>query len=376
MNSKALFSQGAVALSSVVVLALVSELGAAPVNDAFANRIVLSGTNITVTGSTVGATKEPGEPYHAGAAGGASVWWSWTAPREGTVTISTAGSSFDTVLGVYTGATVSALTEVASNDDDPNSTALTSKVVFDVVPLTTYQIAVDGYSGDFGSISLQVRLGPVQPPQQAPSWVLPDPYGRTIRSTDFTGQVVLLNFWATWCGPCRAEMPDIVALQTKYGPDGFAVLGVDVTSWGGDTASTVISFLSTFSPSINYTIVMSNGAIDDAYGGINAIPATFIIDRQNFIRKSFLGTQTGTTFEKAIVPLLYSNLRLASQKSGGQTALTWPATAAVFTLESSTTLLNPVWSTWPTPPTLVNGMNTVSISPTGTARYFRLRTQN
>src|ERR1017187_1063088 len=91
---------------------------AQPANDMFANRIVITGTSIVVTGSSVGATRETGEPYHAGNTGGASVWWSWTAPSVGTVTISTAGSSFDTVLGVYTGSSVSALMEVASNDDE------------------------------------------------------------------------------------------------------------------------------------------------------------------------------------------------------------------------------------------------------------------
>ena len=117
---------------------------AQPANDMFANRIVITGTNTAVTGSNVGATRETGEPYHAGVTGGASVWWSWTAPSVGTVTISTTGSTFDTVLGVYSGSSVSALTELASDDDDPDTGALTSKVVFDVTSNQTCQIAVDG----------------------------------------------------------------------------------------------------------------------------------------------------------------------------------------------------------------------------------------
>ena len=75
---------------------------AQPANDLFVNRILITGTNSAVTVNSVGATRENGEPYHAGS-GGASVWWSWTAPTNGTVTISTAGSSFDTVIGVYSG---------------------------------------------------------------------------------------------------------------------------------------------------------------------------------------------------------------------------------------------------------------------------------
>src|ERR1039457_3552368 len=108
-----------IVLPATVLIGLGASLSQAqPANDMFANRIVITGTNIVVTGSSVGATRETGEPYHAGNTGGASVWWSWKAPYVGTVTISTAGSSFDTLLGIYTGTSVSALTEVASNDDE------------------------------------------------------------------------------------------------------------------------------------------------------------------------------------------------------------------------------------------------------------------
>ncbi|MDB5330308.1 MAG: hypothetical protein JWP03_1459 [Phycisphaerales bacterium] len=127
-------------------------------NDNFANRTTLTGTSITTTGSNSGATKETGEPNHGGNAGGHSVWWSWTAPTSGTVTIDTLGSSFDTLLGVYTGTSVSALTTVASNDDRPACGTATSKVTFAVTAGTTYQIAVDGYGGVTGSITLHLTL--------------------------------------------------------------------------------------------------------------------------------------------------------------------------------------------------------------------------
>lgn len=88
-----------------------------PANDNFASAQALDGASGDVVGSNVGATKETGEPNHSGTAGGASVWFRWTAPAGGPVTIATAGSTFDTLLAVYTGATVSGLTPVASNDD-------------------------------------------------------------------------------------------------------------------------------------------------------------------------------------------------------------------------------------------------------------------
>lgn len=123
-------------------------------NDDFANAATITG-NATVTGTNVGATKETGEPDHAGAQGGASVWWNWTAPAAGQYTVSTLGSSFDTLLAVYTGATVDALTVIASNDDDPNGGS-TSQLTFAAVAGTTYRIAVDGFSGATGDIVLSV----------------------------------------------------------------------------------------------------------------------------------------------------------------------------------------------------------------------------
>ena len=338
-----------------------------PANDMFANRIVISGTNITVSGSNVGATKEPGEPYHAGDAGGASVWWSWTAPLSGFVTISTAGSSFDTLLGVYLGSSVSALSWVLDNDDEAYGIS-TSKVFFDVTAGQTYQIAVDGYGGASGSVSLQLQW---QPFPIAPAWALPDPYGNTVHSSSYAGKVVMLDFWATWCNPCKAEMPDLVALQDKYRADGLVIVGADV-SWSGDITQTVRDFLATWTPAINYQIVMSTSGTEAAYGGMDYIPTTFIIDRQNIIRKKYVGTQSGSTLEKQIIPLLYCSTCLACQRSGSQMTLCWPTNAQTFTLESSLTPSGS-WSTWPTGPTVINGTNTVQVPTTNSACYFRLR---
>ncbi len=122
-----------------------------PPNDNFMNRIAI--TSAVTTGSNVGASKEAGEPNHV-STGGASVWWSWTATTGGTVTITTSGSSFDTLLAVYTGTSVNALTLVASNDDGGGT--LQSSVSFSAITGQTYQIAVDGYSGASGTIVLNV----------------------------------------------------------------------------------------------------------------------------------------------------------------------------------------------------------------------------
>ncbi len=99
-------------------------------------------------GYTFGATSETGEPEHADNAGGASVWYAWTPAYSGYAWIDTYDSEFDTLLAVYTGTSVSSLTEVASNDDDGEDG--TSAVEFDAVAGTTYYIVVDGYDGEMG----------------------------------------------------------------------------------------------------------------------------------------------------------------------------------------------------------------------------------
>ncbi|HSU67686.1 MAG TPA: PPC domain-containing protein, partial [Tepidisphaeraceae bacterium] len=130
-----------------------------PVNDNFISATIISGTSITATGTNAKATKETGEPATiAGNSGGHSVWWAWTAPTSGTATIDTHGSSFDTLLGVYTGSSVSSLTLISANDDDPAGGTTTSKVTFAAVAGTTYYIAVDGYGGVTGNITLHVSL--------------------------------------------------------------------------------------------------------------------------------------------------------------------------------------------------------------------------
>jgi subtilisin family serine protease len=127
-----------------------------PPNDLFANRAVITGTTTTASGSNVGASKETGEPAHAGNAGGKSVWWTWTAPVTGAVTISTLGSDFDTLLGVHTGASVSALNLIAANDNQGFFPF--SSVSFSASAGTQYQVAVDGFGGASGAIQLNLKM--------------------------------------------------------------------------------------------------------------------------------------------------------------------------------------------------------------------------
>ena len=123
-----------------------------PANDLFLNRIPLSGGSGSATGTSVNASKESGEPNHAGDSGGTSVWWKWPAPAAGQVSLDTSGSGFAALLAVYTGTTVSSLMPVVA------STTGSSGVVFQAQAGTEYEIAVDGSGGAAGVVSLHWSL--------------------------------------------------------------------------------------------------------------------------------------------------------------------------------------------------------------------------
>jgi hypothetical protein len=136
-----------------------------PENDNFAKATVIgqldANNKATLTGFNTLASKETGEPNHAGNAGGRSVWWKWTAPASGPVTIDCRGSYFDTTLGVYTGTGVGSLTMIASNDDIDRGVVQASTVTFTATTGTVYYVAVDGFDADTGGITLNLALSPV-----------------------------------------------------------------------------------------------------------------------------------------------------------------------------------------------------------------------
>ena len=151
------------ALVFLVGLLLASQNGSAQTfSDMFAGRQLLTNTNFTVTGSNTNATVEPGEPLHAGKVGGHSVWISWQAPADGLVTVSTAGSTFDTLLAVYTTESESDHPSVRSLEqdvaDDDYGGLVTSAVQFGANSNSIYEIAVDGFNGAVGDITLQLAF--------------------------------------------------------------------------------------------------------------------------------------------------------------------------------------------------------------------------
>jgi len=133
----------------------------------------------------------------------------------------------------------------------------------------------------------------------APAWEMNNLDGKITKLSDFRGKVVILNFWATWCPPCREEIPGFIKLQNEYSASGLVVVGASVDSQGPEVVKSFVT-----QHGINYPIVMAHTKVVADYGGIKFIPTTFVIDRQGNIVQTYHGLHSIGTFESAIKPLL------------------------------------------------------------------------
>jgi thiol-disulfide isomerase/thioredoxin len=143
-----------------------------------------------------------------------------------------------------------------------------------------------------------VRADPVAP-TPAPGWELKDVEGKPVNFSQFKGKVVVLDFWATWCGPCRSEIPGYVQLQEKYKDKGLVIIGVSLDQEGPEV---VKKFIGDFH--LNYQVVMGDDAVVAAFGGVDGIPTTFIIDRTGKIRDKKVGAMETAEYEKVLLPYL------------------------------------------------------------------------
>ena len=145
----------------------------------------------------------------------------------------------------------------------------------------------------------QYREGATEGTLAPLDFTLKDMNGIDVNLASFKGKVIVLNFWATWCGPCKAEIPDLVSLQAQYRDD-LVVLGISVD----DTADKMKQYAEQLG--INYPLLVGNGRDDvqNAYGPIWGIPVSVIIDRQGRIAKKHPGIASREQFEREIVPLI------------------------------------------------------------------------
>ncbi len=121
--------------------------------------------------------------------------------------------------------------------------------------------------------------------------------GNKISLRSLKGKTVLINFWATWCGPCKAELPDIEAISKQYASKGLVVIGISEDQ-GPGLLKDVSSFVRKHE--LTYQIVIDNDEIANAYGGINAIPTSFIVNKDGKIVKKWVGLRGKSFFESTV----------------------------------------------------------------------------
>jgi cytochrome c biogenesis protein CcmG/thiol:disulfide interchange protein DsbE len=136
----------------------------------------------------------------------------------------------------------------------------------------------------------------------APEFSLKDANGQTVHLADYRGKVVVLDFWATWCGPCKIEIPWFMEFETQFKDQGFAVLGVSMDEDGWAVIKPYVR-----DRKMNYRILLGDDKISTSYGGLDALPTTLLIDREGNIASVHEGVSMGKEeFKNAIVQLLGS----------------------------------------------------------------------
>jgi peroxiredoxin len=142
----------------------------------------------------------------------------------------------------------------------------------------------------------------------APDFSLESLDGKTVRLSDLRGKAVLLNFWATWCGPCKIEMPWFVELQNQYASQGFQIIGVAMDEASKEDIGKFAKDMG-----VNYPILIGKEAVGDQYGGVPALPETFVIGRDGKIVDKIFGLRGKAEIEDSIKKAL--NTRPATSQA-------------------------------------------------------------
>jgi peroxiredoxin len=135
---------------------------------------------------------------------------------------------------------------------------------------------------------------------RAPEFKLQDANGQTVSLSDYRGKVVLLDFWATWCGPCKIEIPWFMDFEKQFKDRGFAVLGVSMDEDGWKVVKPYVANMK-----MNYRVLLGNDQVGSLYGGLEALPTTLLIDREGRVVSKHVGITGGKEdFKNAILQVL------------------------------------------------------------------------
>jgi cytochrome c biogenesis protein CcmG/thiol:disulfide interchange protein DsbE len=149
--------------------------------------------------------------------------------------------------------------------------------------------------------ALAINLKKETERKRAPDFELKDKEGKPVRLSDYAGKVVLLDFWATWCGPCKSSIPWFNEMYGKYGPDGFVVLGISMDEDGWTSVKPFMDKLP-----IAYPVVLGNKRVAYLYGEVDSLPLAFFVDRNQRVAAIHLGAPSRKDFERTIKALLGS----------------------------------------------------------------------
>ena len=164
---------------------------------------------------------------------------------------------------------------------------------------TLFAIALVILASCTSPIPDDVRVKSEKDRKATPDFALKDVTGATVKLSDYKGKVVLLNFWATWCGPCKIEIPWFMDFQKTYKDRDFAVVGVSMDEDGWDSVKPYVE-----EKKMNYQVVLGNDQVSQLFGSIESLPTTIVIDREGRIASMHIGLVSKSTYQKEIEKLL------------------------------------------------------------------------
>lgn len=154
----------------------------------------------------------------------------------------------------------------------------------------------------------------------APDFTLKDAMGRPVKLSDYKGKVVLLNFWATWCGPCKIEIPWFIEFEQTFKDKGFAVLGVSMDEEGWDIVKPYLE-----KTKINYRVLIGDDMTAQNYGGVDSLPTSFLLDKEGRIAATHIGLVSKSVYQNDINALLGSGAKSSAGATTAAAAAVKPA---------------------------------------------------